>query len=58
MLEGSESSKGRVSMPLEAREVRALGLRAVAKTRRLWEWNSRARAWPMPPGLQPVILLW
>ena len=32
--------------------VREEALRAVAKTRRLWEWNVRAREWPIPPGEQ------
>ena len=52
-MEGSESTvNGRVSMPWAARVVREEGLRAVAKTRRLWEWNARAREWPIPPGEQ------
>ena len=52
-MEGSESTvNGRVSMPWAARVVREEGLRAVAKTRRLWEWKARAREWPIPPGEQ------
>ena len=52
-MEGSESTvNGRVSMPWAARVVREEGLRAVAKTRRLWAWNARAREWPIPPGEQ------
>lgn len=52
-MEGSESTvNGRVSMPWAARVVREEALRAVAKTRRLWEWNVRAREWPIPPGEQ------
>ena len=39
-------------MPRSARLEMVIALRAVAMTRRFREWNSRARACPMPPGEQ------
>lgn len=54
MLDGSVSSKAKVEIPRDDRSDMEEVLRAVARTRRPREWNWRASAWPMPPGLQPV----
>ena len=54
MLSKFVTSRANVSIPFSARLEREPVDRAVAKTRRFWEANSRARAWPTPPGEQLV----
>lgn len=51
---GESTMRGKVSMPFWEREVRAVVLRAVARTRKPRVWKERARLWPMPEE-QPVI---
>lgn len=55
MLSGDVISRDSASMPIAVKSARAFSLRAVAKTCKPLEWNARASAYPMPPGLQPVI---
>lgn len=48
----------RVRQYVLGKEARSLILemsRAVAKTVKPFRWKVRARAWPMPPALQPVM---
>jgi hypothetical protein len=50
MLSALVTASGNVSIPFSSRLERDLVDRAVANTRRPWAANSRARAWPTPPG--------
>jgi hypothetical protein len=59
MLSALVTSSANVSIPLSSRVERDLIDRAVANTRRPCAANSRARAWPTPPGEHlDSILLW
>jgi hypothetical protein len=58
MLSALVTSSGNVSIPFSSRLDRELVDRAVANTCRPWAANSRARAWPTPPGEQLVLRWW
>ena len=55
MLDSLVTSRENVSMPWSVRYEIESALRAVANTRRPFCLNSSARAWPMPPAVQPVM---